>query len=168
MCFLHIKAMEVASSWDSDGDGLIENGGFPDQTYDTWMMTGASAYCGGLWLAALSCMAEMASKMASDGGAAEAEKWTEMLERAKKSYVEKLWDEEEGFFRFDATARGSKTVMSDQLCGHWYLKMIGQEEGKEGRHRDVFDQDKVRRALKTVYENNVIKFADGKLGAVNG
>lgn len=22
--------------FDTDGDGLIENGGFPDQTYDTW------------------------------------------------------------------------------------------------------------------------------------
>lgn len=26
--------------WDKDGDGLIENGGFPDQTYDAWVMTG--------------------------------------------------------------------------------------------------------------------------------
>jgi non-lysosomal glucosylceramidase len=32
--------MEKAALWDTDGDGLIENGGFPDQTYDSWIMTG--------------------------------------------------------------------------------------------------------------------------------
>lgn len=26
--------------WDRDGDGLIENSGSPDQTFDTWVMTG--------------------------------------------------------------------------------------------------------------------------------
>lgn len=29
-----------ARKWDADGDGLIENGGFPDQTYDAWVMSG--------------------------------------------------------------------------------------------------------------------------------
>lgn len=42
-----VKSLEVAlENWDKDGDGLIENGGFPDQTYDIWVMTGPSAYCG--------------------------------------------------------------------------------------------------------------------------
>lgn len=27
-------------AWDKDGDGLIENSGFPDQTYDAWVMSG--------------------------------------------------------------------------------------------------------------------------------
>lgn len=27
-------------TWDSDGDGLIENTGSPDQTFDAWIMTG--------------------------------------------------------------------------------------------------------------------------------
>lgn len=27
-------------AWDEDKDGLIENGGFPDQTYDCWVMSG--------------------------------------------------------------------------------------------------------------------------------
>ena len=38
---------------------LIENSGWPDQTFDSWVMSGASAYCGGLYLAALAGMAEM-------------------------------------------------------------------------------------------------------------
>ena len=32
----------------------------------------------------------------------------------------------------------------------------------------ILDEDLVRQALDTIYENNVIRFADGRLGAVNG
>lgn len=32
--------MDTAESWDQDGDGLIENNGTPDQTYDSWVMEG--------------------------------------------------------------------------------------------------------------------------------
>ena len=38
---------------------FLENSGWPDQTFDSWVMTGLSAYCGGLNLAALAGMAEM-------------------------------------------------------------------------------------------------------------
>lgn len=37
----HVKhLLRAARRWDADGDGLIENGGFPDQTYDAWVMSG--------------------------------------------------------------------------------------------------------------------------------
>lgn len=36
--------------------GMIENEGFPDQTYDAWSATGVSAYSGGLWVAALGAL----------------------------------------------------------------------------------------------------------------
>lgn len=32
--------MNGALRWDVDGDGMIENAGEPDQTYDTWTMSG--------------------------------------------------------------------------------------------------------------------------------
>ena len=35
------------------GGGVPENSGYPDQTYDSWVVRGVSAYSGGLWLAAL-------------------------------------------------------------------------------------------------------------------
>ena len=41
------------------GSGIPENGGYPDQTYDSWVVRGVSAYCGGLWLAALRAAEEM-------------------------------------------------------------------------------------------------------------
>lgn len=34
------QVMDSSMNWDKDGDGIIENGGFPDQTYDTWVMEG--------------------------------------------------------------------------------------------------------------------------------
>lgn len=32
--------MEKSLSWDTDGDGMIENSGTADQTFDTWTMIG--------------------------------------------------------------------------------------------------------------------------------
>lgn len=34
-------------NYDLDHDGMIENSGFPDQTYDIWSASGVHAYCGG-------------------------------------------------------------------------------------------------------------------------
>ena len=33
--------MEASLRWDTDDDGLIDNAGFADQTYDAWIVTGA-------------------------------------------------------------------------------------------------------------------------------
>lgn len=33
--------MQFTKQFDRDDDGLIENSGVPDQTYDTWVMTGS-------------------------------------------------------------------------------------------------------------------------------
>ncbi|KAJ6297205.1 hypothetical protein OIU78_022852 [Salix suchowensis] len=45
-------AMAYMDQFDKDGDGMIENEGIPDQTYDTWSVTGyqkAKTVYGGLW-----------------------------------------------------------------------------------------------------------------------
>lgn len=36
-----VTVMECTKKFDVDNDGLIENSGTPDQTYDTWVMKGA-------------------------------------------------------------------------------------------------------------------------------
>ena len=38
---------------------MIENSGFPDQTYDIWKATGVHAYCGGLWITACEATSAM-------------------------------------------------------------------------------------------------------------
>ena len=66
-------------------------------------MKGPSAYCGGLWLAALSVAVEMATENGEDNKAKE---WSEALEKARAAYHEKLWSEENQFFKFDVTEKG--------------------------------------------------------------
>lgn len=39
--------MKHLAQFDKDGDGVIENENFADQTYDVWLVDGISAYCGG-------------------------------------------------------------------------------------------------------------------------
>jgi non-lysosomal glucosylceramidase len=48
-----VQALHYLKDFDLDGDSIPENAGAPDQTFDDWRLQGISAYCGGLWLAAL-------------------------------------------------------------------------------------------------------------------
>lgn len=148
--------IERTAEWDKDGDGLIENSNAPDQTYDIWKMDGPSAYCAGLWLSSLHCMTVMANLLDKPEDCIQ---FCDLLERGKKSFEEKLW--QGSFYRFDTTAAGKETIMADQLCGHWYLRLCGFDY-------DIFPKENVRKALRTIYENNVKGFNGGRMGAVNG
>ena len=41
MVLMFQAVVEKAVSWDRNGDGLIENSGFADQTFDAWVMAGS-------------------------------------------------------------------------------------------------------------------------------
>lgn len=43
-----LVVMQSTELFDTDKDGMIENAGFPDQTYDIWIAEGVHAYCGGV------------------------------------------------------------------------------------------------------------------------
>ena len=152
------KLMKAALEWDLDRDGLIENGGKPDQTFDSWVMTGPSAYCGGLWLSALACMADMCSMANMSHG------WLELLEVAQKAYDEKLWNGK--FYSFDTSQGGDQIIMADQLAGYWYRKLT--EDKLSQQQQTLLEKCKIESSLKMIFEYNVEKFNDGKLGAVNG
>lgn len=109
--------MDKSLLWDKDDDGLIENSRSPDQTFDTWLMDGPSAYCGGLWLAALHCMTAMAELLDKPDDCI---RYSEILEKGKKSFEEKLWNKT--YYKFDAASGSKESIMADQLCGHWYLR----------------------------------------------
>jgi non-lysosomal glucosylceramidase len=68
------------------GSGIPENSGYPDQTYDSWVVNGVSAYCGNLWLAALRAAEETALTLGENGAAAE---YHRMFAKAQKAYIEK-------------------------------------------------------------------------------
>jgi non-lysosomal glucosylceramidase len=149
-------AVEAMYQYDRNGDGMIENEGFPDQTYDVWAAEGPSAYCGGLWLACLQAAAALAEEMREPNRAAD---YRERLEKAQTVYEEVLWNGT--YYNYEAS--GSKhqdSVMADQLAGHWYSQACGLG--------GVVPEDHAQSALKTVFDLNVMGFAEGRLGAVNG
>jgi non-lysosomal glucosylceramidase len=106
---------------DNDGDGLIDSTGRPDQTYDAWSVTGASAYVGGLHIAVLQACVEMAKVLEDQDSY---KKYFEIYERAKKAYNEKLWNG--SYYNYDSSNNHYKdSVMADMCCGHWYLRSSG-------------------------------------------
>ncbi|KAH8352435.1 hypothetical protein KR084_004138, partial [Drosophila pseudotakahashii] len=148
--------MERTIEYDKDNDGLIENTKMPDQTYDSWVMDGPSAYCSGLWLAALQSMSAMATILDQPNDCL---RYQDILEKGKRSLEEKLWNG--SYYRFDLSHSHRDTIMADQLCGHWYLKSCGFDY-------EIYPKENVRTALKRIYDNNVMGFHEGNIGAANG
>ncbi|XP_053310893.1 non-lysosomal glucosylceramidase [Spea bombifrons] len=152
--------MDATLRFDTDCDGLIENSGFADQTYDGWVMTGPSSYCGGLWLAAVCVMCHMAQ---IHGDTAAYDKFSAILKKGKESFENRLWNGK--YYNYDCGSQMYRdSVMSDQCAGQWFLRACGLGEGRS----EVFPKDHVASALRTVFELNVKRFGDGRLGAVNG
>lgn len=150
------QSIDFMFQFDKDGDGMIENEGFPDQTYDVWSAKGPSAYCGGLWLACLQAAAALAKIM---GEPNLAEEYLETFKKAQQVYEEKLWNGE--YYNYEAS--GSKhqdSIMADQLAGHWYSRACGLG--------GVVPEAQARSALKTVFDFNVMGYENGRLGAMNG
>ncbi|XVE48524.1 hypothetical protein DITRI_Ditri01bG0008700 [Diplodiscus trichospermus] len=148
-------AMAYMDQFDKDGDGMIENEGFPDQTYDTWSVSGVSAYSGGLWVAALQAASALAREVGDKGS--EHYFWYKFL-KAKVVY-QKLWNG--SYFNYDNSGScTSSSIQADQLAGQWYARACGL--------MPIVDEDKARSTLEKVYNYNVLKVKDGKRGAVNG
>ena len=144
---------------DTDGDGLPDHGGLPDQTYDTWPMHGPSAYGGLLWLGALRAAEELARR---DHDETAAERWAAAYRQGRHAFEHKLWREgTDGYYAYDGgSAVSSDSVMADMLAGQWYADLTGLG--------DLVDPTRVTRALRTIHARNVVDFGDGLLGAVNG
>lgn len=150
------KAVVWISQYDRDGDGLIENEGFPDQTYDVWRVKGPSAYTGGLWLASLSAAAVLAEAVGQSELAA---RYRATLARGRDAYAGKLWNGR--YFNYDASdSPQHDSIMADQLAGHWYARSCGLPP--------VVAPEQARSALRTIHEYNVLRFENGTRGAVNG
>lgn len=149
-------AMDYMEQFDRDDDGVIENDGFPDQTYDAWTVHGISAYCGCLWLASLQAAATMAHRL---GDHAFAEKCTIKFLEAKQVIESKLWNG--SYFNYDSgTSSNSRSIQADQLAGQWYAASSGLPS--------VFDDSKIRSTLQKIFEFNVMRVGGGSMGAVNG
>lgn len=159
-----VSALAYLKTFDLDGDGIPENSGAPDQTFDDWRLQGISAYCGGLWIAALEAAIAMARRLDSHQDATlqpapqtQLALWRTWLAQSRSVYHPALWNGR--YYRLD-TGSGSDVVMADQLCGQFYARLLHLP--------DVVPPECAASALKTVYEACFLKFHDGRFGAANG
>lgn len=149
------QAMEYMRQFDTNGDGVIENEGYPDQTYDVWVTRGESAYSGGLYLAALRATEEIARTL---GDTATAQEYRGLFTKGQGSYIKKLWNGE--YFNYDIGSPYHDNVMADQLAGQWYANLTGLG--------DIVPLKMRQSALRKIFNFNVKKYANGELGALNG
>ncbi len=149
------ESLAYLRKYDTDDDGVPENQGYPDQTYDEWVVRGESAYSGGLWLASLRAAEEMAKKLEDAKAAAE---YHELFVKSQASYIKKLWNGE--YFRYDTQSEYKDNIQADQLAGQWYANLTGLG--------DLVPREMQASAVKKIFDYNVMKFAGGSMGAVNG
>ena len=157
-----VQTLDYLKTFDLDGDGIPENSGAPDQTFDDWRLQGVSAYCGGLWLAALEAAIAISDVLLTNRRGTENtevqksiyEAW---LEQSLPIYQEKLWNGQ--YYKLDSES-GSDVVMADQLCGQFYARLLDLP--------DIVPSDRALSALKTVYDACFLKFCNGEFGAANG
>ncbi|MGF1535264.1 MAG: GH116 family glycosyl hydrolase [Elainellaceae cyanobacterium] len=158
-----VAALDYLKRFDHDGDGIPENSGAPDQTFDDWQLDGVSAYCGGLWLVALQAAIAVGQRLQSSGLGDRGEiegailRWQRWFAQAQPLYQSRLWNGQ--YYQLD-TGSGSDVVMADQLCGQFYARLLGLP--------DIVPADCAATALDTIYQTCFLRFADGKLGAANG
>jgi non-lysosomal glucosylceramidase len=172
------RSLHYLKGFDLDGDGLPENSGAPDQTFDDWRMQGISAYCGGLWLAALEAAIAIGNVLLDHldtasphfsstpmtptldrvegikGAIATFDAW---LTQARPKYHDTLWNGQ--FYQLDSGSQ-SKVVMADQLCGQFYAQLLGLP--------NIVPTDCADSALMAVYQSCFLNFHDGEFGIANG
>jgi len=149
------EALEYLQKYARTGDGIPQNDGYPDQTYDEWVVRGESAYCGGLWLAALRAAEEMARTLGDTSSVA---KYHELFTRGQASYIKKLWNGE--YFLYDTESEYKDDIQAEQLAGQWYANMTGLG--------NLVPPEMQQKALKKGFDFNVMKFGNGEMGAVSG
>jgi non-lysosomal glucosylceramidase len=155
-----VEALRYLKTFDINDDGLPDNGGAPDQTFDDWPLKGVSAYCGALWIAALEAALAIAQTLQLKTGldtSAEQREFSAWLEQARGNFDKLLWNGE--YYDIDAES-GTPVVMADQLCGDFYARLLGLQP--------VVSEANSRSTLKAVKESCFEKFEGGKLGVANG
>lgn len=147
-----VDTLQYLKQFDRDGDGIPENEGAPDQTFDDWQLKGISAYCGGLWLGAMEAAIAIADILTAAGLApgntpillSQYRRW---LDNGLKAYHPKLWNGR--YYRLD-TGSSSDVVMADQLCGQFMVRHLGLP--------DLVEDEFTLSALDAIYDACFVKF----------
>jgi non-lysosomal glucosylceramidase len=155
-----VQALRYLKTFDANNDGLPDNGGAPDQTFDDWPLKGVSAYCGALWIAALEAALAMGQRLQLELGldtSGEQRQFSGWLEQSRANFDRLLWNGEH--YNIDAES-GTPVVMADQLCGDFYARLLELPA--------VVADERARSSLKAVKEACFERFEGGRLGVANG
>ena len=155
-----VEALTYLKGFDINNDGLPDNGGAPDQTFDDWALKGVSAYCGALWISALEAALAMAQTLSLELGldtALEQRLFGQWLSQSRSNFDTLLWNGD--YYKIDAES-GTPVVMADQLCGDFYARLLGLPP--------VVSDANARSSLKAIKEACFDSFEGGKLGVANG
>ena len=144
------KAMDSTGLLDTDEDGLPDYG-TKRNTYDAWNFSGTPVYIDVLWLAALKAATVIADRV---GDKSRFDQWNDILLNGKKALEEKLWNGEYyNLWRNNDTT--DESLMTDQLDGEWFLRMLGLEGN--------LPDERVRSVIEFIFRNNF----DNEQGLVN-
>ncbi|HUO58862.1 MAG TPA: GH116 family glycosyl hydrolase, partial [bacterium] len=132
-----------------------------DQTYDDLGLTGETAYCGSLYLAACEAAKALATQQ---GNAALSTTYNSWLTAGQADFEGNLWNATGQYYNIDTGSgaggvTGVARIMSDQLCGQWYAKACGLA--------DIVPAAHAVSAWQAVHDNNWAKFDTGNHGVVN-
>ncbi|WP_068817977.1 GH116 family glycosyl hydrolase [Phormidesmis priestleyi] len=159
-----VETLHYLKAFDLDNDGIPENSGAPDQTFDDWRLQGVSAYCGGLWIAALEAAIAIGQILITNPNHSSVTEsiaiFSTWLSQSRPIYQSKLWNGQ--YYRLDSNS-GSDVVMADQLCGQFYARLLNLP--------DVVSQECAESALKTVFDACFVRFnqrTSSVIGAANG
>ena len=155
-----VQALRYLKGFDANQDGLPDNGGAPDQTFDDWPLKGVSAYCGALWIAALEAALAMGQRLQLELGldtTTEQRDFGQWLEQSRANFDRLLWNGE--YYAIDAES-GTPVVMADQLCGDFYARLLGLPP--------VVADERAHSSLRAIREACFEGFEGGQLGVANG
>ncbi|MCT0208578.1 GH116 family glycosyl hydrolase [Synechococcus sp. CS-1332] len=155
-----VVALDYLKQFDVNDDGLPDNGGAPDQTFDDWPLQGVSAYCGALWIAALEAALAIGQQLQLELGldtAEEQRRFGGWLEQSRSHFDALLWNGE--YYKIDAGS-GTPVVMADQLCGDFYARLLGLPP--------VVADDRALSSLNAIRQACFEAFEGGRLGVANG
>ena len=170
-----LMVMEYTALFDKDGDGMIENEGYPDQTYDIWIASGISAYTGGLYVASCQAMTATAKLMGDD---IHVDEYKIKTTKARYALIKTLWNGQ--YLNYDSSSANATTtttgttstanitgtsanssIMADMCCGDWYSRVCNLG--------GVLPVPILLSCLETIFLYNVLRFGAGEWnGAVNG
>jgi non-lysosomal glucosylceramidase len=155
-----VQTLHYLKTFDQDGDGIPENSGAPDQTFDDWRLQGVSAYCGGLWLAALEAAIAIGKILENSEVSVPSSNlntphptppsvltFQSWLDQSRPIYQENLWNGQ--YYRLDSKS-GSQIVMADQLCGQFYARLL--------QLPDIVPEPCIQTALQTIYDTCFVQF----------